>query len=197
MAGRGRQALVLGHSFIARLERYALDLHGQANLGLDRDYVTFHGLPGAQICRIRSALKRIFAGNRYDAVCLQIGGNDLSSHSANADRVADGIIELATCLLARFGVRVVYVCALFERAKTRLHKGDVSVAIYNERVARVNALLSSRLHAEPFIVFWSHCRSIWNEHALLSADGVHFKHMKPYHRSIKSCVLNALSRVRV
>ncbi|OWF49199.1 hypothetical protein KP79_PYT20610 [Mizuhopecten yessoensis] len=186
-----RKVLVLGHSFITRLSRYANELPSRANLGLHHDVVEYHGFPGAGINRIYREFSRRFRGSGFDVVCLQCGGNDLSCPSADPDTVVQEICTFVDWLVQSCGVQTVAVCKLFFRASTQAHKGDVSVHVYNERVSRVNTFLAQRLCC-PQTIFWDHRRSIWDVFSLLNADGVHLRDQKPYYRSIKSCVLFAL-----
>lgn len=190
MASR-RNVLVLGHSFISRLSRYVNELPSRSNLGLQYDSVRFTGLPGGSINRIVREFSRSYRESHFDLVCLQCGGNDLSSPSADPESVVRELCAFVDWLLDIGGVRKVAVCKLFFRASTRTRKGDVSVEVYNDRVSQVNSLLAERL-CMPRAILWDHRRSIWNVFPLLHTDGVHLRDQKPYFRSIKSCVIFAL-----
>ncbi|XP_069110315.1 uncharacterized protein [Argopecten irradians] len=147
MASR-RNVLVLGHSFISRLSRYVNELPSRSNLGLQYDSVRFTGLPGGSINRIVREFSRSYRESHFDLVCLQCGGNDLSSPSADPESVVRELCAFVDWLLDIGGVRKVAVCKLFFRASTRTRKGDVSVEVYNDRVSQVNSLLAEH-HLPP------------------------------------------------
>lgn len=183
--------LVLGHSFIARLEKFIQASPSRDNFGFSNDVVHLVGIPGANIARLVSRFHR-YASSSYKLVCLQCGGNDLSRPNFQPNQVVAAIIDFVHSLL-RCGVQKIAVCQLFRRERTRRHKGDVPISVYNARVAETNDLLARSLEI-PGVVFWKHTREIWNENELLCQDGVHFHNMKPYYRSIKGCILYSLKR---
>ena len=132
------QALVLGHSFICRLNEYNLN-KGINNFGLMNNEIHLKGIPGGTVNTILSNLHRILSRNgQYSVVCLQIGGND---HTREYTRVVfQSILSLLQILKSSYNIPNAYVCQLFKRAKTRKHKNDVPIEVYNKRVEEINEL---------------------------------------------------------
>ncbi|OWF43151.1 hypothetical protein KP79_PYT14829 [Mizuhopecten yessoensis] len=184
--------LVLGHSFISRLEQYVRKDERCWNVGLRSDMINMTGFPGGTTSNLINRLQRgdIMAGKR--TVCLQIGGNCLSRPENTPDVVVRNIANLVGILETEYGVQCVVVSELFRRLKTRQHKKDVCVDIYNTRITQTNSLLRDVISQLPGCGFWTHGAHIWNEFELYGADGVHFKDMKPYFKYMKGCVLLAL-----
>lgn len=184
------KAVVLGHSLVSHLSRHVNSTGALKNFGLKQDEVFCRGISGALVPTIRRALPSLLRNIQPNVVCLQIGGNDLSHPAASAISVVDNILLLVHYLLQNTSITHVNICQLLPRARTRKHKGDVTVQLYNERVAEANALLSNRVHSNVSVTFWSHHRDMWNPLELYGPDGVHFAKIKPFYRSIRGCVLH-------
>ena len=88
-------------------------------------------------------------------------------------------------------LKYVVVLSLLPRLSTRLYKGDVSVAVYNERVVEINTMLKERMCGEQFCKLWKHER-LTNISQLYAQDGVHFLQQKPYYKSVRGVVLYGL-----
>ena len=188
MATERKNVLVWGHSLVRRLHQYCDDTTGP-NLGFKHDSHKVHlvGYPGGTI----DTLTRHFDDILYyrpDVVCLQIAGNDLSRPDKTPDVVLRPLIELIERLFGVPFVKYVVVFELFPRLKTRSHKGDVEVPLYNSRVSEFNCKLRSALSDSLFCKFWRHDR-MSNLERLLDSDGVHFRHQHPYFKSVRGGVL--------
>lgn len=189
-----RRVLLWGHSFIRRLGQYVSDEPSRGNFGLQSDCVSFLGYPGGTIDRLLSHLRSDIFSRRPCVVCLQIGGNDLSSPIMTPSILLSKFKTLIDRLLNTDFVQFVVICELFPRNRTRLNRGDVSVSVYNERVAEMNSLLASELEVRPRCKFWRHGR-LSNSVRYYGNDGVHFANQHPYYKSIRGCILFSLSQV--
>lgn len=186
----GRHVLVLGHSLISRLRDFTNDNIRMNNFGFVEDSVCLVGFSGGTLDVLNSQLRHILTSDtKYYAICLQIGGNDLSRPENTVVKVHQSILRLIHLLKNMYLIRNIFICQLFKRSKTRKYKNDVSVEEYNIRVEQLNDLLINTNN----IQFWKHDAYIWNPFELYGSDGVHFKNMKPYYKSMKGCVLNSLS----
>ena len=186
-----RRVMVVGHSLISRLGQYASASTDRHSFGLTFDDVKFFGIPGGSVFDITKKITTNLQCFTPDVVCCQIGGNDLSHPGAKVEVVVDRIGVTVNDFLRNVHVKHVSVCELFVRAKTRAFKGDVSIDVYNDRVRKVNSLLQAELCSDE-VTFWSHSREIWDVRQLYAQDGVHFTNNKPFYRSMKGCVIQAL-----
>lgn len=180
-----KTVLVWGHSLIRRLEEYC---DGQAfahNLGfrLDSHRVHVVGYSGGTIDRLRRHIDDVYF-YRPDLICLQIAGNDLSRPDQTPDVVLTNLTALVEQLFGARFVKYVVVLELFPRQKTRLHKGDVVISVYNTRVAEVNSKLRDTLTGSVFCKFWRHDR-MTDLNNLYDSDGVHFVAQHPYFKSVR------------
>lgn len=188
-----KEILILGHSLISRLSDYMASDNTLLNFGLVSDSCHLKGRSGGTIDSIMYDLPAIMATlPRITVTCLQVAGNDLGKPKNNPELVVRNLCRLIDILQGQYHVRRIVVCKPFRGAKTRPHKGDVSVFVYNNRVRTTNALLEKEFSGRQDVLLWYHDKYIWNELALYIKDGVHFSDSRPYYKSLKGCVLFGL-----
>jgi len=119
--------LIVGHSFIRRLERHVRRSGGARRL--DGYYIEFLGLPGADVGRLHGYIRRYQDLSRIRAVYLEIGSNDLSTLRP-VDDVVDDIIRFAHYLI-RYGVRRVVIGEILFRTERLRYWMPISVSQYN------------------------------------------------------------------
>ena len=85
MAGQVPRVLILGHSFVKRLQRDMLsnfDARVDANFKLQGSaLVHLHGIGGRTVAKLRSFDLHVITSISPDVVILEIGTNDLSLES--------------------------------------------------------------------------------------------------------------------
>lgn len=187
--GRPGRVLILGHSYIRRLESYCSGL-GRVNMGINPDQasVSFHGIGGARVAALWDELGRI-SRVKPDVLTLQIGGNDLSGRSSES--VAEDILQFLEYLEGHFHIQHVFLCQLLPRIS-----GGVR---YNQHlVPHTNMILEQRLNVErriPGTRFWYHAKGLNSIRPILyTSDGVHLSHhgMRKYYKSIRGTVMSIL-----
>ena len=143
--------LILGHSFIRRLEYFVA-----ANPNLDHQFLltalaTFkwHGVGGRTVAKTMQYDLPVVASFAPDIVILQLGTNDLSRLDPLV--VGSAIEELVTILHDTYNVKLVCVC------QTLLGSNPV----FNARVRALNSYVKTFLEALPYSFFWGH-RGFWN-----------------------------------
>ncbi len=95
--------LLLGHSFVTRLARYAATYHAFGlNLRLEENEVVFHGVPGTALPQLRLEVDMVQT-LQPTIVFLEVGTNDLRSR--DPDDLAEEVAYFAKSLLDRYGVR--------------------------------------------------------------------------------------------
>ncbi|OWF36456.1 hypothetical protein KP79_PYT06021 [Mizuhopecten yessoensis] len=187
-----KTVLVWGHSLIRRMGQYCDEQTSTTNLGFRQDShsIQMVGYSGGTIDTLRRYMGDIHF-YRPDVICLQIAGNDLSRPELTPDVVFKNFTSLIEQLFAAPFVQYVVVFELFTRLRTRSHRGDVDIHVYNQRVKELNSRLSSALDGSVFCKFWRHDRMA-DLTRLYDSDGVHFKRQHPYFKSVRGGVLFGL-----
>lgn len=192
------KVLIIGHSFIRRLETYVGQEH-IANLGLDPAKCTVRlvGFPGLNIGGLRSALRRQLRWGP-DIVIMQIGSNDLSNKIDNVaphfTKIASEIHEVACMVNGHPTVKQTVVCQMLKRYCRQ--RSGMSHVEFNERTAAANEFLSVLVSAEEGMVFWPHSE-LWTAPASLYPDGTHLDYgsgYKRYFRSIRGAIIKSLKK---
>lgn len=128
MAGQVPNILILGHSFVKRLQRDMLsnfDARVDANFKLQGSaLVHLHGIGGGTVAKLRSFDLQVVTSISPDVVILEIGTNDLSLEPPEV--VGSAIEELVRLLLDSFSVRVVGVCHVIPRGISEMSHSSVA-----------------------------------------------------------------------
>lgn len=186
--------MLLGHSFIRRLNEYMTNTDGDSNLRLDhRNFKIIcraqGGLTVPRLIHERPDLYD-FSVCQPDIVYLQIGGNDLSNTMTSSESVANEIYSFANFLHFGLHIPVVIIGELLFRNPSKVGKD------YNDKVVATNMSILQKIQMDnlPNLKFWRH-HGFWEDYSFLCRDGVHLNHygMRKYFRSIRSSVLHAQS----
>ena len=191
------RTLVLGHSFVRRLEDFAAQKHSDGsfdlNLGLARVCsVVFHGKGGRTVDKtikydlddIRSAAPHI--------VILELGSNDLCDKDTDPETLALSIVALTELLLKDLKLRFIIVCEAIARQKEPFDG-------YNEKATQMNDHLKELLRGVSVAKCWQHRGLIQpTNNAVYDRDGIHLNYMgnKALYRSYRGAILWALSQVK-
>ncbi|OWF47159.1 hypothetical protein KP79_PYT05356 [Mizuhopecten yessoensis] len=186
------KVLVLGHSFVRRLEA---DLTGSwTNLGFDSDLVRVHcvGRGGGRVHDILSTMSQSIVEIKPKVVLLQIGGNDLDSVNFTEvqGRLARDLRSIAQWLREGYSVRQVEVMQLFYRAKTR----SIAVETYNRSVDAVNSEIKRLYEESEDFFYWRHKGLKTAAFDCLNKDGVHLSRagLRKYKYSVRGAVLQGI-----
>lgn len=190
------KVLVVGHSFIRRLERSLGQIEGCINnLGLDSSLCTvyFYGISGGKLdtLEVDSLLFEKLRAYRPDIIVIQLGGNDMSIKAVRPEVFACRLVDWVQSLTEQFCfIKNIVVCELFIRTKPR----QVSVELYEFKRGIVNQMLKDMLEDHPNLTFWRHLRLMQSPLAILSGDGVHLSVIgtKKFYRSLRLAVLHAI-----
>ena len=185
------KVVLLGHSFIKRLDRFMRENAEDANLRLhtDKFEVIIRARGGLRVPLLACALSRELDFEASNGlVFLQIGGNDIKNN-CNISSIISAITSVAEYLIHTKDVRRVIIGQLFRRRPT------VVGPMYNSHVININKGIEVwRKQSDCPISFWKH-RGFWDpDMNYLANDGVHLnknKYMRKYLQSIKSAVLHA------
>ena len=194
MAESKPKVLVLGHSFVSRLD--AAFRRGNPRLIMDlwQFEVRMHGRGGATaldtLCY--DVLPRDSVVQRFapSVVVLQVGGNCLCRHEAS--EVGEHMMRLVRTLLGFAFVRRVVVLQIFPRRRTRY----ISAEVYEERREELNAFLAVRLSMPDLrrtTLSWDHLRLKESPLAIFDRDGVHLSRtigMPKYWRVVRGAIIH-------
>ena len=184
------RVLVLGHSFVWRLEHFSQS-EDWLNLGFDVTDIDlrFIGIGGGTI---RRGPKCIVNRDHLDAinvvqphaVYLQIGGNDLSNKNCNPLSLLKDIMAYAEFLIQGYGVRHVIIGQLLPRFSQRCPSD------YNQKVFSVNTDLVRLCSLSDSVSFWHHRGFGKDTKMLIDGDGVHLnrKGLLKYAKSVRASI---------
>ena len=178
MALSNSKTLILGHSFICRLED---DINcpykpwQSHNFGLRQCDAFFVHEGGWKVSinyenflqEVQAKLESLPA--HFDAVIIQLGGNDLCLTKIEPLELASKIEDFAQWLLNKGLTKVVYVCEVFARP----HPKNVSPATYESRRSAVNQYLGTLLESAGRIKLWKHKRIFNSPNNIFVSDGTH------------------------
>lgn len=176
-----RLALIVGDSFVKRLEAYCSDAATQ-HLDLYDWRVVFKGRSGGSYDDLGVALLGT-AIMQPDAILFHCGGNDISGEPGLMEQrpggprhvhgLAQGLIGYAVGQ-RNTGVRNTFVGKLYYRARGARLRSDGEVDNYNAKVDAVNAELDRMVPTLPQGVhIWNHKGRVLCAHEILDQDGTH------------------------
>ena len=188
------RVLVLGHSFVRRLQEFAAQTRsgGTYDLNLELSRVCsvfFHGIGGRTVDKtIKYDLAKI-RSTAPNIVILELGSNDLCDKDSDPESIALSIVALAELLRTDLKLRFVVVCEVIARLKEPF-------CGYNQKAAQTNGHLRESLRETPATKCWQHRGLIQPSHnAVYAPDGIHLNSMgnKALYRSYRGAILWALS----
>ena len=211
------RALVIGHSFIARYQRY---LHRQLGpavsatarprptdyksvFNLDVDVINVSGKGGLKIdqCGV-DFIKKTVDDCRPELIILELGTNDLSEPSrvANDVFVQAVIRQLDGLVLQLKGqyrcIKTVVVCQVISRRRLR---GGLSVVDFRERQLLFNAALQQLARRDRLYYVFKHDRTLLvNLSRALTNDDIHLttaEALRLYHFSIRRAIVKGLGHI--
>ena len=183
-------ALILGHSFVKRLQR---DLRAGFDPRASRDFkllgtasVCLHGVGGRTVRALMEKDLHVVRDLAPDIVILEIGTNDLSH--ATPEVVGSAIDDLVSLLLNDYSVRVIGVCLVIPRGISFPH-----ASIFLQQATILNQYVSVVLDHYPNVFCWSHDKFNSRFKDLYKPDGVHVNPLGQYflYRSYRGAVLKA------
>ncbi len=183
--------LMLGHSFVHRLARFARD-RGCPNMTLDPSlysiaYLSEGGMRMSGLVNQVAAIRR----NRPQVVFMEIGTNDLAS-GVSPDSLAQEVKRFAVYLLQHENVKRVIVSQVTFRAEgsPRTPKD------FNRTVTAYNATIHKLLKNVDGVKFWRH-RNMWAHWQQLLSDGVHFNDTgnRRYYNSVRGAIIAATKKL--
>ena len=185
--------LIVGHSFIRRLEDYHWRLTTEAQaptpFPLSGHNVHFLGIGGATLTgpksrQLQQRLTPSLAG-KCDLVYIALGTNDLAQGSLPS-QVAQHLVSLANYLMLGLEVKCVILEQIIPRCENKFPGFRLLAQQTNEAI---QDLLATSEYQN--IKIWKHT-GFWNPQTpLLCKDGVHFNQvgMYKYWRSVRGAIL--------
>ncbi len=144
-------ALILGHSFVSRLTKFAVDNHLLGlNLAQQQCEIFFHGIPGLRLEGLKQEVDMV-KSLKPDIVFIDIGTNDLCVR--DPDTVATEVFSFAQHLTHQFGVKRVLVSQVLYRDINRAPRTPIN---FNECVAIYNVKMDARIKGNNNIRFGRH-----------------------------------------
>ena len=163
------RVLILGHSFIRRLQKFIehhighLDLSLQITAPAD---ITWHGIGGRTVAKTIKFDLHVVRSTRPDIVIVQLGTNDLPFQSPL--QVGSELEDFVRLLHDSYGVKFVCVCQTIRRR---------SATAFNKNVDLLTRYLRVVLEPIPYAIYWGH-RGFWKaRHNFYAADRVHLNSM--------------------
>ncbi len=183
--------LILGHSFVTRLTKFAVDNHLLGfNLAQQQCEIFFHGIPGLRMEGLKQEVGMV-ESLKPDIVFIDIGTNDLCV--CDPDTVANEVFSFAQHLTHQFGVKRVLVSQVLYRD---INRAPHTPTNFNERVAIYNVKMDACLKGNNSIHFWRH-RGMWSNWRQLLGDGIHFNQqgLRKYFNSVRGAIIAMLNQI--
>lgn len=189
---RDPSILILGHSFVKRLNR---DLRADFDIRAALDFklrgtalVRLHGVGGRTVDKLQSFDLQVVRNLSPDVIILEIGTNDLSF--SKPEVVGSAIEDLVVLFLQQFSVRVVGVCHVIPRGRTNAN----ALSFFNQ--SRVlHQYLEVVLAPFPNVFCWHHKPFTHPDKPFYLPDGVHLNPAGQYllYRSYRGAIMYGLS----
>ena len=192
MAERVPKVLILGHSFVKRLQsdlEKKFDHRVSTTFGLvGTAEVHLYGVGGRTVAKIKNYDLEVVRQLKSDVVILEVGTNDLSSVSPEV--VGSSIEDLVVTLKSVYSVSIVCVCHVITRGKSTLHPN-----FFWECARVLQQYLEVVLDPLACVFCWRHKAFTRPDQDFYSRDGVHLNVTGQYllYRSYRGAILNALS----
>ena len=185
--------LVLGHSYISRLNHFISRDPARDNLALEKSSVLSfmfdvgHDNQPGNVFSASSQLDLVWELSP-DAVVLDLESNDLCSSGSTPETTMTAIVDLALRITRIPSVRHVLVCEIIPRLFVPKCKSN-----YNAHVHETNSLLAKSLQSLPNVHFWHHRSFSQIPRKLFSRDGFHLNDagLLRYYRTIRGAVMKA------
>lgn len=143
------QVALIGHSFIARLNRYMRSHPHLGNLDLSSDNfnIRMHARGGLRTCHLARSSHMFDFQTTPDLCYLHIGENDINC--LEVDHIVRNILSIASYLHEGIGVRSVVIEQL-------LHRQPWASPDFNAKVVEINIRLQERVPSHLGVHFWRH-----------------------------------------
>ena len=191
------KVLVMGHSYVHWLERFAADQDkmpgaGSRTLKFHDCDVAYMGVRGATVDSLRTqAVLREVRRTSPDVVILHVGGNDIDAKSRLSPQlIGMRLYEMARDMIKHAGVLRVIVCQVVRRNRWRHLSYDEGAG----RVSDINEFLLAVCDGEKGVSFWKH-RGLWQAGSdIFRKDGVHLNDLgnRKLLKSIRGAILLAI-----
>ena len=163
-------ALIIGHSFVKRCQRYVIQSKSSMFQLNQYSHVYFHGVGGAKVRTMDNEMD-IIAHLDVKCVILDIGSNDIGDIQVSTWDIAHDILRLAHEIVHKYGAKVV-IMPQFKRVKVT---SSLNKHGFNARVDDLNAHLRYLCKQSPNPNITYHVlRNMWPIwDTLICKDGVH------------------------
>ena len=195
--------LILGHSFVRRLQEYVFRKDTSkvfgADLGISVQFsdVFYRGVAGLTLDRLINELPLV-RDLSPKAEIIDIGTNDLSNVGVDPVMLAKRIIDFAKLVAAVNSVAEVLVCQVLPRVLVRpTGRTRFPTRVdFNDARFMVNRTLAALTADLPHIHYWRHRGMHANWQQYFDRFGVHLNDagMRKYVRSIRGAAMFAADR---
>ena len=142
------RVLILGHSFIRRLQKFIEHHIGYLDLSLQitaPSDITWHGIGGRTVAKTIKFDLHVVRSTRPDIVIVQLGTNDLPFQSPL--QVGSELEDFVRLLQDSYGVKFVCVCQTIRRR---------SATAFNKNVDLLTRYLRVVLQSIPYAIYCCH-----------------------------------------
>lgn len=188
MAPKTSNVLVLGHSYVRRLQQF------RGDFDLNNCSISFAHQSGANISHLSSLINTVQL-NEFDVIFLQIGGNDITGHpTPDHYKIPKQIHELAKRITSVSKANV-FIGQLYSRQKGKYLPTSDDVRRYNSKARWCNTKLKSLCKtSKPQL--WKHRGIVELATVIIGKDGTHLtpRGLLMLWRSIRGAIISILPR---
>ena len=194
--------LILGHSFVRRLEQFCLRVKNNHNMCFDPDtHLIFYKSRGGST--IDTCINDFKVAGQVDAniVILDIGTNDLDNPDVDPLDLASRVVSAAKSLPERYPeVQVVVILECLFRSQigqVRCRNPNFATHCYQYNNKVKELVYAESVRSESKIRFWHH-RGMVDKWATYLSDGVHLNRarLEKYYTSLRRGILKFSPWVR-
>ncbi|XP_062595669.1 uncharacterized protein LOC134257029 [Saccostrea cucullata] len=199
------KVLILGHSFIRRLENFVTDnsdhrVTPNLNLNSEEVQIFYSGYGGASLAQIRAQGTYYVRDLRPDVVLLQAVSNDLCRRNTSVNDIYRELVDFVIYLRYEENVKKVVVLQTLHRIPpTRRIRFHVDTAWFNTRVDELNRRVSNYLKNVDSATFFR-LSGFWcpnNQRAVFLADGVllNYQGNKKYYNNVRAVIVSMIKSI--
>lgn len=187
------KVLVLGHSFVSRLEAYIK----QRNISMPPNRITCMGqggcyLEGSKYSCLLNDAHIYLATTGCQVLYLALGSNDLDSKSSSPADVARKLWYMARRLKAMYNIRWVFIEQILNRCPDK-YPG------FEDLAKEANSMVQKYITQgnDPQIMYWKHRKMDKPRKNILDHKGVHLNEtgMRKYWRSVRGAIAYAEAKL--
>ena len=129
-------AIIIGHSFVRRAQKYVLQSKTSVLNLKQFSHVYFHGIGGLKIHDLEEELHMI--SDLDCKVCvLDLGSNDLCRDSKDVYEAANELFNVAGDIVSKYGIKVIIMQQFNRKRRSNSNAYNAKILVFNRIIRRL------------------------------------------------------------